>query len=103
MMYCEFIERTGWSENYMTLTDYEEKIEPVYMESTLDKNTFCKKFYELHNSIIVPAIECLVASKSLEEKEALIAGAVTWDDVENIHIALKNGFLKKFKRGEFKI
>lgn len=103
MMYCEFIERTGWEESYMTPSDYDEKIEPVYMESTLDKNAFCEKFYKLHNSIVISAVECLVAAKSLEEKEAFIAGAVAWDDIENIHIALKNGFLKKFKRGEYKI
>lgn len=103
MMYCEFIERTGWEESYMTPSDYDNKIEPVYMESTLDKNAFCEKFYKLHNSIVISAIECLVAAKSLEEKEAFINGAAAWDDIENIHIALKNGFLKKFKRGEYKL
>lgn len=101
MMYCEFIERTGWNESYMTPSDYDDKIEPVYMESTLDKNAFCEKFYKLHNSIVVSAIECLIASKSLEENFEIING--NYDDIENIHIALKNGFLKKFKRGEYKI
>lgn len=49
MMYSEFIERTKYEESYITPTDYDQFIEPVYMAqpASVDKNTFCKRFKSL--------------------------------------------------------
>lgn len=92
MMYDEFIKATQLG--YMTEADYHSYIEPVYMDSDLDKAEFCKRFYKAHNEYVNRFIDMLIHSKSIAEKEAYIAGAVSWSDVEQVHQTIKKIFLK---------
>ena len=99
MMYSEFIERTGYTESYMTYRDYTDFIEPVYVNCNDDKDKFCKKFYKLHKERVNEAVELMIAAKSLEEKEAYVCGeASMFSDIEKAHDLIKKGFLKKLKK-----
>lgn len=98
MMYSEFIERTGYSESYMTYRDYTDFIEPVYMNGNDDKDKFCKKVYKLHTKRVNEAVELMIASMSLEAKETFVSGEQsTFYDIDKAHNMLKMGFLKKLK------
>lgn len=44
MMYSEFIERTGYSESYVTFADYADFIEPAYMRLDVDKANSARNF-----------------------------------------------------------
>ena len=76
---------------------YEEFIEPVYMNCKDDKNNFCKKLYKLHAERVSKAIELMIASKTLEEKEKFINNEIKFDDIEKAQKMLKVGFFKKLK------
>ena len=97
MMYEEFIERTKFDESYITIDDYTEFIEQVYMNCKDDKNKFCKKLYKLHVERVSKAIELMIASKTLEEKEKFINNEIKFDDIEKAQKMLKVGFFKKLK------
>ena len=96
MMYSEFIEKTGYSETYITDYEYHTFIEPAYMEAPdeIDKTRFCKDFVKKHHEAVDVYVTAMIANKSLEDKEAYINGkAVTFKDVEGNHTALKIMFL----------
>ena len=96
MMYSEFIEKTGYSETYITEFEYHTFIEPAYMEApdNIDKTRFCKDFVKKHREAVDIYVTAMIANKSLEEKEAYINGKrVTFTDVENSHQAIKLMFL----------
>ena len=38
MMYSEFVEMSGKSESYISLTEYTEEIEPIYMNCDIPNN-----------------------------------------------------------------
>ena len=42
MMYSEFIEISGKSEKYITYPEYTTYIEPIYMQSEMNKQDFVK-------------------------------------------------------------
>lgn len=99
MMYSEFIERTGFNESYMTYNDYTDFVEPVYNDSTDDKDKFCKKFYKLHRERVSNAVELMISGKALAEKEAYICGDQSmFSEIEKAHEMLKKGFLKQLKK-----
>ena len=96
MMYGEFIERTKFDESYITIDDYTEFIEPVYMNCKDDKNKFCKKLYKLHAERVSKAIELMIASKTLEEKEKFINNKIKFNNIKKAQKILKIYFYKKF-------
>lgn len=96
MMYNEFIDLTGYEENYITYKDYTENIEPVYMESDLDKKQFCKAFCKAHDKCVNTAVNMAISAKTLEEKwdYALCGKEEIMADVHRLHEQLKEIFLK---------
>lgn len=101
MMYSEFIKNTEYGETFITEAMYHEFIEPVYMNCDLDKTTFCKKFYKLENSVICPAVECLISANDIETLINYINGEISLDYIKDIEKCILMGFLKRFKREGF--
>lgn len=71
MMYSEFLELSGKSENYITLPEYSTWIEPIYMKSDVDKNEFVKHFENVFQRVVYPAVEQKIKSYSMETKEQM--------------------------------
>ena len=101
MMYSEFIKNIEYGETFITETMYHEFIEPVYMNCDLDKTTFCKKFYKLENSVICPAVECLISANDTKTLINYINGEISLDYIKDIEKRILIGFLKRFKREGF--
>lgn len=109
MMYSEFIERTKYEESYITPTDYDQFIEPVYMAqpASVDKNTFCKRFKSLARKIIDCPIEIMMSAISTNDKMQYIATQnyhenepipESFERLESAHQMLKIGFLKNLSK-----
>lgn len=94
MQYSEFIEQTGLSEEYITSEEYAHYIEPVYMESDLDKAEFCKRFYKAHADKIYPVLNMMIDSKGSLLESYVAGNTSVMADVEKIHEYLKGIFLK---------
>lgn len=100
MMYSEFIEKTGYTETYITENEYHDFIESAYMEApdNIDKTRFCKDFVKKHHEAVDVYVTAMISTKSLEEKEAYINGYKnTFQNIENNHLVLKNLFLRCYK------
>ena len=55
MMYSEFIEMSGNSESYISLTEYTEEIEPIYMNCDIpNKQEFIELFKDVFKKIVYP-------------------------------------------------
>lgn len=98
MMYSEFIERTDYTESYMTYSDYSNYIEPVYMYLDIDKNTFCKKFRKDFFNAVQKPVEMLITAKTDEELDEYVfsGNKDVMNDVEEIEKTLKAAFLKTY-------
>lgn len=94
MMYCEFIERTNYGESYMTCEMYHKHIEPIYNDSELSKNEFCKRFRALHDTLVNKHIEFALSYKSTIEKIAYLNGEIDFNDIESYHNKLLNEFMQ---------
>lgn len=99
MMYSEFLERTGYSETYMTYDDYSTYIEPVYMDSVKHKDAFCKDFYRDYAKAVYKPVEMLISAKSGEALESFVfdGNVGVMDDVRSIERTLKYAFLRTLK------
>lgn len=74
MMYSEFIEMSGNSENYISFKEYTEDIEPIYMDCNLSKQEFIKFYKDTFERMVYPIIKNTIRRLSLEEKLAYIHG-----------------------------
>ena len=105
MMYCEFIERTKFNENYMTMSDYKNYIEPAYMECEYNKDVFCEKFYKAYTDNVYKIVDMMISAQSVETLTDYIEGETKLADVEFIESQLKTAFLKtcvkRFKGWKF--
>lgn len=98
-MYCEFIERTRYSESYITNEMYSAYIEPAYMEAPdkINKDQFCKDFYKLESQAVTSVVSGLIIAKPTEDKKGYINGLnQKFDDIEQKHTVLLNIFLEAF-------
>lgn len=107
MMYSEFLDKTGFTEKYISYTMYTDFIEPCYMESSLAKEIFCKRFYKLHKKLVVPAVEFLFNTVDTSILENYVFGDKTDTpkqifDIEAINNKLLCGFLINVKRRKYK-
>lgn len=98
MMYCEFIERTRFDEDYITESMYHDFIEPAYMAAPaeVNKTTFCECFYNIHNKKVNDVVDGLIIAKSTAEKENYIISLTGFDDVTKKHETLRDIFLEAF-------
>ena len=101
MMYSEFIERTGYDENYVTFADYASFIEPAYMRLDVDKDKFCKKFVKLYRKKVFAAVELMIIGYSASELESYICGAFSMPAVESAEKLIQRGFFKELKRKNY--
>ncbi len=71
MMYNEFIEKTNFPEDFITFSDYAEKIEPIYMNLksyAIDKNIFCKIFTDVfEGALFKPLYEMFSINRAMFE------------------------------------
>ena len=75
MMYSEFIELSGKSENYITYNEYTQEIEPIYMSSDFPtKQEFIKFFNDTFEKIVYPVIERNISVLPINEKLLYIYG-----------------------------
>lgn len=105
MMYSEFLDKTGFTENYISHQLYTDFIEPCYMTSSLDQKQFCKSFYKLHTDLVVSAVELLMRAVKIdvledyvfndEEPEQII-------EIRDIQNRLLQGFLINVKNLKYK-
>lgn len=109
MMYSEFIERTKYEEGYITPMDYDQYIEPVYMNqpASIDKNQFCKRFRSLERKIVGCPVEIMMSAISTNDKMQYIAAQKYNEDepipesfkcLESAHQMLKIGLLKNLSK-----
>lgn len=101
MMYSEFIERTGYSESYVTFADYADFIEPAYMRLDVDKDKFCKKFVKLYREKVFSAVELMIIGHSTAELENYICGEFSLSAVESAEKLMQHGFFKELKRKNY--
>lgn len=86
MMYSEFIEMSGKSESYISLTEYTEEIEPIYMNCDIpNKQEFIELFKDVFKKIVYPIVNNLISTMSIEDKLTYIHSESS--DIEN-HIKL---------------
>lgn len=72
MMYSEFIEISGKSEDYISFSEYSTFIEPIYMDSGFDKRNFIELLEIAFKQIVNPVIERTIRNLSMAEKEEFI-------------------------------
>lgn len=99
MMYSEFLERTRYSECYITESMYHDYIEPAYMEAPeqITKDIFCRDFYKLEAAAVTTVVTGLIIAKPIEDKADYINGLNSkFDDIEAKHTTLKQIFLEAF-------
>lgn len=110
MMYKEFIELTGFTEECITSDMYDEYIEPIYMASSDYKSEWCDHFCSLYHKYVGIVIEELLCNISTGNKLSYIDGenpklAAALDATGNaLVIALLTGIkqagdLDKYERG----
>lgn len=94
MTYNEFITITGWTEEYMTYSDYADYIEPAYNDSNEDKHKWCKALYKAHNECVNTPIETAISAHTIAEKTAFINGDTdAFADVDVLQGILKTNFI----------
>lgn len=99
MMYSEFIERTQYSEKYITFQMYTEQIEPCYMNAPefVNKDMFCAYFVKMHTQTVSTIVEGLISAHTTTQLIDYIAGEMPMTDVEMIHTELLCVFLRSFQ------
>ena len=70
MMYSEFIELSGKTENYISFVEYSTFIEPIYMaaDQIPTKQEFIAILRDAFKSLVNPVVEKAMHSLSLEDK-----------------------------------
>lgn len=72
MLYKEFLEITDFEEEYITYDDYDKYIEPIYMDSQLNKKEFCEMFYKGFTEYVSVPVCKYISRLTSEEKELLM-------------------------------
>lgn len=72
MMYSEFIELSGKTENYISFVEYTTFIEPIYMDCELTKQEFVALLKDAFKKIVYPAVEKAINNLSMDDKLSLI-------------------------------
>lgn len=72
MMYSEFIEISGKSESYISFAEYSTFIEPIYMESDLEKRDFITVLNNVFTQLVNPVVEHTIRSLPMVAKEDFI-------------------------------
>lgn len=72
MMYSEFIELSGKTENYISFVEYTTFIEPIYMDCELSKQEFVEMLKDAFKKIVYPAVEKAIHNLSIDDKLSLI-------------------------------
>ena len=86
MMYSEFVEMSGNSESYISLTEYTEEIEPIYMNCDIStKQEFIELFKDVFKKIVYPIVNNLIKTMPIEDKLTYIHSECS--NIEN-HIKL---------------
>lgn len=105
MMYSEFLDKTGFTENYISHQLYTDFIEPCYMTSSLDQKQFCKSFYKLHKDLVVSAVELLMRAVKIDVLEDYVFNdeePAQIIEIRDIHNRLLQGFLINVKNLKYK-
>ena len=55
-MYCEFIDISEYGENYITFTEYQDYVEPIYMECDMSKQDFVALLKETMHQMVSPVV-----------------------------------------------
>ena len=71
MMYCEFIDISEYGENYITFTEYQDYVEPIYMEWAMSKQDFVALLKETMHQMVSPVLERAIHSLPLPDKLAI--------------------------------
>lgn len=71
MMYCEFIDISEYGENYITFTEYQDYVEPIYMECDMSKQDFVVLLKETMHQMVSPVVERAIHSLPLPDKLAI--------------------------------
>ena len=76
MMYHEFIEKSNFTEKYISYAEYTDYIEPIYMKADQipTKEEFIKLLNDTFKKMVYPVIEKAIKTSSLELKIDLIDG-----------------------------
>lgn len=72
MMYSEFIELSGKTENYISYVEYTTLIEPIYMDSNCNsKVEFIEMLNNTFKKIVYPIVEQAIRNLSMDDKLSL--------------------------------
>ena len=71
MMYCEFIDISEYGENYITFTEYQDYVEPIYMECDMSKQDFVALLKETIHQMVEPVVQRAIHSLPLPDKLAI--------------------------------
>lgn len=72
MMYSEFIELSGKTENYISYVEYTTFIEPIYMDSNYNsKDEFIGLLKDSFAKIVYPVVEQAIRNLSMNDKLSL--------------------------------
>lgn len=75
MLYSEFIELSGLSENLISYGEYKNFIEPIYMENeNINKMDFVNKLIECLDDISVKSVMKLIGSINKVDRANLLSG-----------------------------
>lgn len=80
MMYSEFLELSGKTENYISYTEYTNEIEPIYTDCELSKADFIKLMDTAFSMIVYPAVEKAIHNLAADIKEAYINHEISIDE-----------------------
>lgn len=75
MMYSEFIEISGKSEKYITYPEYTTYIEPIYMQSEMNKQDFVKLLEDTYKTLVYPVVEKAIRNLSMTDKLNMMNGS----------------------------
>lgn len=76
MMYHEFIEKSQFTEKYISYAEYTDYIEPIYMgaDQIPTKEEFIKLLNDTFKRMVYPVVEKAIKTSSLDAKLDLIEG-----------------------------
>ena len=76
MMYHEFIEKSNFTEKYISYTEYTDYIEPIYMgaDQIPTKEEFIKLLNDAFERMVYPVVEKVIEASTLDAKLDLIEG-----------------------------
>lgn len=76
MMYHEFIEKSQFTENYISYAEYTDYIEPIYMRADQipTKEAFIELLNDTFEMMVYPVVEKAIKTSTLDMKLDLING-----------------------------